>query len=234
MKSKRVKIAAGAAAAVAVAGGGAAIGASQPWNPKEESQAVLNDAAKQLGVSPDKLSAALKQALKDRVDSAVAAGRLTKAQGDELLARIDAGVPFALAGPGWGLGFGHVGDLSVASTYLGLSEDALRTKLESGQTLAQIAKDQGKSVDGLVQALVKDAGAKIDQAVAAGRLTKDQADQLKSGLEQRITALVNGTVAPGEHLRGGPGWFFGPGHAWRGQGYRPGGPPAFGEQPPTA
>jgi len=42
------KVAAGAAALVAVAGGGAAIAATQ-LSPKQESQAVLNDAAGQLG-----------------------------------------------------------------------------------------------------------------------------------------------------------------------------------------
>lgn len=208
-KTRKVKIAAGAAAAVAVAGGGAAIAASQPWSPKAESQAVIDDAAKQLGVDPGRLSDALKQALKDRVDAAVEAGRLTKAQGDELKARIDAGdVP--LMG---GLGpdrFDHVGvggRLDAAASYLGLTEDELRTKLESGKTLAEVAKDEGKSVDGLVQALVKDAEAKIDAAVAAGRMTSADADKAKSSLEQVVTDLVNGTFPAGKPFWGehGPG-----------------------------
>ena len=222
-KRTKVKIAAGAAAAVAVAGGGAAIAASQPWSPKAESQAVINDAAKKLGVDPSDLSAALKQALKDRVDAAVEAGRLSKAQGDALKARIDAGeTPLVFGGfePG---GFGHMGghfaDLDAAASYLGLTEDALQSKLESGKTLAQIAKDQGKTVDGLVQALVKEAETRIDGAVADGRLTTAQADDLKSNLEQRITNLVNRTFPAGEHFRGGPRPGFGPG--WGGDGFRP-------------
>ena len=51
---------------------------------------MLNDAAKQLGVDATKLSAALKQALANRVDAAVKAGQLTEAQGKELKARIQA------------------------------------------------------------------------------------------------------------------------------------------------
>jgi hypothetical protein len=208
--STKIKIAAGAAAAVAVAGGGAAFAASQVWSPKAENQAVIDDAAKQLGVSSDQLSAALKSALKNRVDAAVAGGRLTKDQGDALKARIDSGgVPLVLGGFGARGGFGplHGGPfargLDAAASYLGLTEAELRTQLASGKTLAQIAKDHGKSVDGLVQALVKDAEAKIDAAVASGRLTSAEADKAKSTLEQAVTDLVNGKF-PGDKFRAGP------------------------------
>ncbi len=59
------------------------------------------DAAKQLGVSADKLDAALKKALENRVDAAVKAGTLTAAQGAELKQRIEAGeLPLIGVGPG--------------------------------------------------------------------------------------------------------------------------------------
>ena len=77
---RKNKIAVGAAAVLAAAGGGAAIAASQTGSSSEESNAIIDDAAKQLGISPSKLSDALKTALSDRVDAAVAAGRLTKAE----------------------------------------------------------------------------------------------------------------------------------------------------------
>src|SRR6516225_7887485 len=67
-KNTKRKLAAGAVAAIAVAGGGAAIGATQFNSPKEESQAVINDAASQLGVDPSKLTDALKKGLENRVD----------------------------------------------------------------------------------------------------------------------------------------------------------------------
>jgi hypothetical protein len=60
-------------------------------SPKEESQAVIDDAAERLGVEPSELSDALKEALKSRVDAAVDAGRLTEAQGEALKERIDEG-----------------------------------------------------------------------------------------------------------------------------------------------
>jgi hypothetical protein len=76
MKSTKSKIAGVTVAAAALVGGGAAIAADR-LSPTQESDAVLADAAKQLGVDPSKLDAALTKALQNRVDAAVAAGRIT-------------------------------------------------------------------------------------------------------------------------------------------------------------
>src|SRR5438552_8962823 len=136
----------GAVAGLAVAGGGAAFAATQLGSPQQESQAVVNDAAKQLGVEPSSLSAALKKALENRVDEAVAAGRLTKAQGDELKQRIESGDTPLFGGPGRGFHEGApFGGLEAAASYLGLTDAQLHTKLESGKSLADVAKAQGKS-----------------------------------------------------------------------------------------
>jgi DNA-binding CsgD family transcriptional regulator len=213
------KLVIGAAAVAAVAGGSAAIAASGSSSPSQESQAIINDTAQRLGIAPTKLSAALRQALIDRVDAAVAAGRITNAQGDALKQRINSN-DFPLIGGGH-RDFGHFGffgRLDAAASYLGLTEAQLHSELASGKTLAQIAKDHGKSADGLVNALVNAAKQKLDAAVKAGRLTQSQADQMLSDLQSRITDLVNGKLpAPGgDGLRRPPGFrpgfrhFFGP------------------------
>src|SRR5919197_1637516 len=196
-KSRRRKVAAGTVAALALAGGGAAIGATQlGGSPSEESKAVVNDAAKQLGVDPSKLTSALKKALEDRVDAAVAAGRLTKAQGEELKQRIESD-DFPLFGPPV-LGVAHIGPffhgLDAAADYLGLTDSELRTQLNSGKTLAEIAKSQDKSVDGLIAALRADAKKKLDAAVKAGRLTKGDEEQILKDLDRRLSDLVNRNV----------------------------------------
>ncbi len=104
------KVVAGAAAALAVGGAGAGIAATKlTSSPSQESQAVISAAAKQLGVQPNALSSALKKALEDRIDAAVAAGRLTKAQGNELKQRIESN-EFPLVAPRFGHdGFDHHG-----------------------------------------------------------------------------------------------------------------------------
>jgi hypothetical protein len=195
------KIAVGAVALVTVGGAGAAVAATKLDSPQQESQAVVNDAANQLGVAPERLTTALKTALKNRVDAAVKAGDMTKAEGDALKARIDENA-LPLFGPGRHRhgGPGHFKREShgfdAAAKYLGLTEAALRTQLEGGKTLAQVAKDRDKSVDGLVDALVADKKAPIQQDVKEGRLTQAQADEFLSGLKARVTDMVNGRFAP--------------------------------------
>jgi polyhydroxyalkanoate synthesis regulator phasin len=191
------KLVAAVVIGVAAAGAGGAIAASQLGSPREENQAILNDAARQLGVEPSALSNALKQALKNRVDAAVAAGRLTQEEGNELKERIDSDeFPFFFGlhhGPGH---FAHLADLDAAASYLGLSRTELRDQLFSGKSLAQIARDQDKSVDGLVQALLDSAKERLDDAVDEGRLTAAQRDQILSDLKERFTQLVNRTFEP--------------------------------------
>lgn len=200
MAVKRKVVAVGVAA-LAVGGTGAGIAATKlAHSPAEESQAVVNDAAKSLGVAPSKLSAALKKALEDRVDAAVADGRLTQAQGQELKQRIESG-DFPIFGPpggGPGFGFHHAAmrGLDAAASYLGLTEDQLRTQLESGKSLAQVAQAQGKSVSGLEQALVADAKSHLDQEVKEGHLTQAQADAMLNELKQHVADLVNGKLPP--------------------------------------
>lgn len=208
-------IAIGAAVLIA-AGGGAAVAGTQLGDPKAESENVASDAAKELGVSPSALTSAIENALIARVDAAVAAGRLTKEQGEALAAKIRSGELPLFAGPGRGFGrhlghrgggFGHRGGfagLDGAAGYLGLTDAALRAELSSGKSLADVAKAKGKSVDGLIDTLVAAATKRIDAAVAAGRVTSEQATRMKADLKKHVTLLVNGA-----RPEGGPGF---PGH----------------------
>ena len=84
--------------------------------PSEESKAVIDDAASQLGVEPAELSDALKQALKNRIDEAVDDGRLTEEQADELKTRVDADEFPLLGGLGmFGRGF-HGGPRALGTS----------------------------------------------------------------------------------------------------------------------
>ena len=203
-RSTKRKVVAGAVVAAAIAGGGAAVAATQLRSPSEETQAIVDDAAAQLGVKPQALSDALKKALENRVDAAVADGRLTKEQGETLKRRIESGDAPLFFAPGLrGHGpFAHFGDLDAAAQYLGLTTDQLRTELQSGKTLADVAKAHDKSVDGLVDALVAAAKEHLDGAVAAGRLTQTQEDQILGDLKQRITDRVNGKLPQFNDRRG--------------------------------
>jgi hypothetical protein len=98
-------------------------------------------------------------------------------------------------GPGFGVRFDS---LAAAATYLGISEADLQTKLQSGQTLAQIAAaTSGKSRDGLIAVLVADAKAKIAAAQTAGTITADQGTQLTNDLATKIANFVDSTRPAG-------------------------------------
>lgn len=202
------RVLAGAVAGIAVAGAGAAVAANQLGSPQQRSQAIVNDAAKQLGVTPSALSGALKKALENQVDAAVAAGRLTKAQGDELKQHIESGDFPIFGGPGRdgdGPGFHHgFGGLDAAASYLGLTQAELRTRLENGNTLAAIAKAQGKSVSGLVDAMYSAAKTHLDADVKAGRLSASDETRMLSGLKDRLTSFVNGARPAFDHDGDGP------------------------------
>ncbi|HZV75969.1 MAG TPA: hypothetical protein VFF79_19845 [Conexibacter sp.] len=211
-------VAIGAVAALAAAGGGVAYGAAAG---NGRSDALVNDAAQRLKVSPGQLRSALEGAFGDQLDQAVKSGKLTQQQADRMKQEIrDRGLPLGgpLGGPGgrhggFGGPMGHDGGpfgvgLDAAATYLGLTRAALARQLMNGKTLADVAKAEGKSVDGLKQALVDAAKTRLDRAVADGKLTASQRDEILRRLQERVGAIVNGT-GPGRH--DGPGGFGGPG-----------------------
>ena len=118
-------------------------------------------------------------------------------------------------GPERGFGFGHLrglghwkhpGGLDAAAAFLGLDEAELFQRLRGGETLAEIAADEDKSVDGLVDAMTAEADERIDQAVEDGVLTEQRAAELRSKLDERVRDLVNGEF----RLFHGPGFWQGP------------------------
>src|SRR3954468_17304643 len=118
--SAKRKLAVGAAGlAVLVGGGGAYAAGTSPSSPTlatktadhaADQKAFLDDVAKRLNVTRDQLDAAIKGAAEARIDAAVTAGKLTKAQGEEAKQRLADGTgPMLGLGGGPRGGFGHGG-----------------------------------------------------------------------------------------------------------------------------
>jgi hypothetical protein len=78
--------------------------------------------------------------------------------------------------------------MSAAASYLGLSQDELRTELQSGKSLAEIAKAQGKSVSALKNAMIAAVKTNLD---ANTRLTDEQKTTILAELTSRIDTMVN-------------------------------------------
>ena len=199
-------LAVAASSLVVVLGGGAALAATGSSNP---TSAFLGDVAKRLGVSQDKLEDAIQDATIARIDAAIAAGEITKAEGDALKERVRSGdvppimpdrrgplferrplVPHPAVGPvGPGL-------LDAAADYLGMDEADVREALRDGKSLAELTDANGKSVDELVEALRDDVRKDADQAVEDGALTRAQADRVVEKLSDAVDELVDEPGGP--------------------------------------
>jgi hypothetical protein len=176
--------------------------------------AYLNDLAGRLHVSRDQLNSALKGAFEDRLDAAVKAGKLSQSDADAIKKKVEqsgvvpglGGPPFAGPGPkgfgpggphfGPGFGFGIRAAATDVAKYLGLTPAQLKRQLGSGKSLADIAKAQKKSLDGLKNEIKSAAQTQLDQAVKDKKITQDQADNLLKKLEANLDDLVN--AKPGQ------------------------------------
>ena len=160
---------------------------------------VLATAATYIGITEAQLRTEL-EAGKSLAEVAVAKGKTR----DGLIAALSTAATQAigtlvdqkgLAGPGGpGKGGLHLkGEpFAVASTYLGIPQADLMTRVRAGETLAAIANaTAGKSRAGLVAAIVADNTAKIDAAATAGKITADQATRLKAELTEHATRAVD-------------------------------------------
>jgi len=91
-------------------------------------------------------------------------------------------------GMGAGLSFGR-GGLSlvdVTAKVTGQDRAAVVASLREGKTLAQVAEAAGKSAADVKQAALDARKAKLDEAVAAGRLTAEEADAMMTLMDARI------------------------------------------------
>jgi hypothetical protein len=83
---------------------------------------------------------------------------------------------------------GAVFDAAVA--YLQIDKQTLFQKLKNGQSLAQIAVAQGKTADGLVNAVVAAAQTQLDAAVTAGKLSAAKEQALLTKLRTKLGTLA--------------------------------------------
>lgn len=144
---------------------------------------------------PDR-GARVREVLQPLVDD----GTLTAAQLDAVVSALEAAGPMGggMGGPG-GMGDhggrgghgGFGGGLDAVATALGLTEDELRTELEAGSTIADVATAHGVDVQTVIDALVAEATTRLTERVTAGDLTQAEADAKLADLTTRITEQVN-------------------------------------------
>ncbi len=133
--------------------------------------------------APDQRESRLKSVL----DALVARGVITQAQEDAIIAALKAehrDHPNMRE---------FIGDVFKASVdYLGLPADQVKQDLRAGKSLGEIANNTpGKSRDGLLRFLDDAAGKRIQAALDAGKITKEQAEQLRTKVDEAIVRIVD-------------------------------------------
>jgi CO/xanthine dehydrogenase Mo-binding subunit len=117
---------------------------------------------------------------------------------------------FVRGGGRRGHGFGSSETFEAAADALGITPEDLRTALRDGTSIADVARDKGVDVTKVIDDMVAAAQKRIDDARAAGRITEEQANRLKDGLEERMTRFVNGEFQRPERGHGPFGGHRGP------------------------
>lgn len=131
------------------------------------------------------------QHLRDALQPLVDEGTITQAQGDAVIAALEAARP--AGGPGMGR-HGPGPGLDAAATALGMSQDELRAALQEGQSLAEIAQGRGIDPQVVIDAVLADLQAHLAEEVASGEHTQEEADAKLAEATGRITAMVNGEM----------------------------------------
>jgi hypothetical protein len=155
---------------------------------------TIPPAAGTTGARPDKATM-----LKARLQTLVDDGTLTSSQLDAVVVALEAARPMGGGHIGRGHGGpGHDGQnhggargekrqerLTTAAEAIGITAEELKTAIEGGQTIAQVAEANGKSVQSVIDALVAEASADLTQRIT----------DMVNGVRPAVPAEANGVTA---------------------------------------
>jgi polyhydroxyalkanoate synthesis regulator phasin len=160
---------------------------------KKKLVAVIATTAIALTVSAGAVASADTGKGKDRLGSLlsglVAKGTITQSQADAIVkAQTD-----AMAAGKAAMDKNRAAEIAIVTSTLGITEDALKTRIKAGESLATIA---GAKKDALIAALVAFKNKEITDAQTTGKITADQATKMKANITARVTQMVNNLRPP--------------------------------------
>lgn len=128
--------------------------------------------------------------IREALVALVTAGTITATQADAVAAHLAEVLPHR---GGHFIGRGAaLATLEEAAAAIGIDVSDLRVALQDGQTIADVARTNGVDPQIVIDALVTAFNVKIDEAVANGRITPEEATEKKENAPDRIAAFVNG------------------------------------------
>ena len=198
----------------------------------------LADIAADQGVALEDLKAAILDSAQERLDQAVLDGKIDQERADVVSARMAEGIdehlnrtfdgerrgPFGHRHGANGHGMNDRGENAAElAEFLGLTTEEIREAREDGQTMAEIAAEQGISEEALVDFLVGQVQERLDGAVESGKIDADKVDAMLAAIEERIEERVNAEeLGRGGAGKGGFGHGHRHGHGGFGHGFRGG------------
>ena len=135
--------------------------------------------------------------LEEALQPLVADGTITQAQADAVTSALQEARPEGRPGGrgiGRGMGHGRIGhSLEAAATAIGIAPDELRTALRDGQTIAEVAAENDVDIQTVIDAMAAEVKTHLDEEVAAGERTQEEADAKLADAIERITERLNDT-----------------------------------------
>ncbi|MDB5052587.1 MAG: hypothetical protein JWM44_637 [Bacilli bacterium] len=80
--------------------------------------------------------------------------------------------------------------IDEAASVLGISAEKLTQSLSGGKSLLDVAKEQGISEVDFSNKLLARRIMKVDEAVKAGKITKEKADHIKAKMQEHISFMI--------------------------------------------
>lgn len=181
-----------AGAAVAVVGAGAAIGFAATGSGQDPDSELAKALSDQVGaqVTAEDIQAAREQVAKEHLDEAVAEGRITQAQADEMLQRLK-----EMPQRREEMEAAREATQAPIAKVLGMTTEELHEARHDGKTLLELAKAEGVSRAELEKA--------VQEGIAAGAAASGRTAPTGQELADLVDHIVEDEHGPGG--RGGPG-----------------------------
>ncbi len=177
----------------------------------------IADIAKEKNVELSTIVDAVVAKAQENLTTAVTDGRLTQEQADAQIALLKANLNVMFThtfdkqmGDRPGFGLRGAGNLDVVATALGVDAATLQSDLQSGKTIADIAKEKNVDLSKVVDAVAAERETALKAAVTSGRLTQEQADAELTLFKANLTAAFSQQMNANGRGGMGMGGFDGP------------------------
>ena len=166
------------------------------WTALENGQTIA-ELAEANGVEPAAVVAVFVEVENEYVDELLASGEISEEEAAEWKAEIETYANELVFGNLWdeAIEGEWVDDFyAPVAELLGLDEQAMWDALDGGQSLAELAEAQGVEVQAVKELLLEIEQEFIDELLAAGEISEEEADAWRAELDAYVDAFVNDSL----------------------------------------